>query len=75
MLVSQSAKRFLERLGVRPTHRGPVPRRLDGIRAHEDRPVALPLPWPGALRAQRDPADPDRGSFGIWPRSDALEPQ
>jgi len=63
MAVTRNARLFLERAGLRPTFRRPVPTMVPGDSLMHAYPLDRPLPLPGTLR-DGFPA-PDRPSTGV----------
>jgi len=60
MAITMSAKLFLERAGLRPTYRRPVPTTVPDNHPIHDYPVSRPLPPATQIRDGFPP--PDRGS-------------
>jgi hypothetical protein len=71
--TTRSAVLFLERRGIIPTQRHPVPgANPDGNPVHYY-PVTPPLPLPGFLWFENGLPSPDRGQTEIWPWGEAGE--
>lgn len=65
--ISRSARLYLERKGLEPTHRRPMSVVASQNLLVRDYPVTAPLPWPHYLgETQGDPV-PDRGTTTEWP--------
>ena len=62
-----SARPFLERAGILPTHRGPRPRIQPGRLRIHDAPLQPPLPIPAMQEHLNGSPPPDRGVTTEWP--------
>lgn len=66
MHVSRSPQRFLERSGLRPTLRSPIPRMRTDNPLHTY-PLVWPLPHAHLSLAESGSTAPDRVVTQIWP--------
>jgi hypothetical protein len=71
--TTRSAALFLERAGILPTLRHPVPAANPDLNPVHDYPVTPPLPLPALLWPVNGIPSPDRGQSDIWPWGDAGE--
>jgi hypothetical protein len=72
--TTRSAAYFLERAGIFPTPRHPVPAASpDTNPVHAYPLVPPPYPLPALLRGQNGCPPPDRGQSDIWPWGEAGE--
>jgi hypothetical protein len=71
MATSRSAKNFMERIGIIPTRRGPVPRLDLSANLAHSLPLQKPLPSGESLlnSGQQGVPPPDRGLTTEWPPS------
>ena len=65
--TTRSAALFLERVGIFPTLRHPVPAANPDDNPVHVYPVTPPLPLPAYLRQENGCPPPDRGQSDVWP--------
>ena len=71
--TTRSAAYFLERTGIFPTLRHPVPAANPGGNPVHDYPAMPPLPLPPFMLIENGAPPPDRGQSDIWPWGEAGE--
>ena len=69
--TTRSAALFLERAGITPTLRHPVPSANPDQNLVHVYPVIPPLPLPDLVRFENGLPPPDRGQSDIWPWGEA----
>jgi hypothetical protein len=68
--TTRSAALFLERCGITPTRRHPVPGQMPAENAVHDYPLGPLYPTPDQLRPTQGYPPPDRGQTEVWPHGD-----
>ncbi len=68
MRISRASLWFLERAGLTPTRRGPMPMVAPGLNQAMNLPVSPPLPRPVTLLVTQGDPPPDRGLSTVWPQ-------
>lgn len=69
--TTRSAALFLERRGIFPTRRHPVPSMVPAENAVHSYPLTPPHPDPDLLGATQGQPPPDRGQTEVWPHGNA----
>jgi hypothetical protein len=71
--TTRSAAYYLERTGIMPTLRHPVPAASPDTNPIHVYPLVPPQPWPRMIRYENGCPPPDRGQSDIWPLGAAGE--